>query len=93
VSADGGTSPAWGPGTRELFFNSPEGQLMAVRVGGPGGPTFGTPAPLFKLNQISGFQGASLWAPLESGTFLVLQPSTVNRTVHLTLNWPALLED
>jgi hypothetical protein len=66
---------------------------MAVRVGGPGGPTFGTPAPLFKLNQISGFQGASLWAPLESGTFLVLQPSTVNRTVRLTLNWPALLED
>jgi Tol biopolymer transport system component len=93
VSADGGTSPAWGPGTRELFFNSPEGQLMVVRVGGPGGPTFGTPAPLFKLNQISGFQGASLWAPLKSGTFLVLQPSTVNRTVHLTLNWPALLED
>jgi Tol biopolymer transport system component len=93
LSSAGGTSPAWGPGTRELFFNSPEGQLMVVRVGGAGGPTFGTPAPLFKLNQIGGFQGASLWAPLDNGTFLVLQPSTVNRTVRLTLNWPAALED
>ena len=93
VSRAGGTSPVWGTGPEELFFSTPAGWLMVVRADPSDSMLFGTPKPLFQLNQISGFRGASLWAAVDDDRFLVLQPWRADRNVHLTLNWPALLDD
>ena len=50
VSVGGGVQPRWAPKSRELFYLTPDGTLMALQ--GPAGETstFGAPRPLFKTS-------------------------------------------
>ena len=50
ISTGGGTSPVWRADGRELFFRSPEAQLMAARIASSGTQLdTGTPSVLFAL--------------------------------------------
>jgi Tol biopolymer transport system component len=49
ISAGGGSRPRWRSDGRELFFVSPDGQLLAVDVQGGQTMQFGRPAPLFRM--------------------------------------------
>ena len=51
ISTEGGTTPAWGPGGKELFYRGPGGEMMVVSVETE--PTFsaGTPTLLFKARE------------------------------------------
>jgi WD40 repeat protein len=49
VSTDGGYSPRWRPDGKELFYVSPERQLMTVAVLSSNPLRLGTPEPLFEL--------------------------------------------
>ncbi len=52
VSVGGGTSPAWSPDGRELYYIAPPGRLVAARVrGGADGFTVEGRTPLFSVTQ------------------------------------------
>jgi Tol biopolymer transport system component len=94
ISHADGSSPVWGGDGEELFFSTPEGTLMAVSVlASTGEFASEAPRPLFNLQSMSGFQSASLWAPLDAERFVVLRRATESRNVELTFNWQALLDD
>jgi hypothetical protein len=46
ISPSGGLQPAWGRDARELFFLTPQGEMMAVPVSP--GPVFGEPSKLMR---------------------------------------------
>jgi eukaryotic-like serine/threonine-protein kinase len=50
VTRNGGDHPRWSRDGRELFYLSPDGTLMSVKIEISGNmPVFGAPAPLFKI--------------------------------------------
>jgi len=64
VSTHGGTHPIWRRDGRELFYLSPNDDMMAVPVSAAGGQlSFGDPKPLFRvlLNSV----GGRLFAPYD----------------------------
>jgi hypothetical protein len=93
ISTSGGSSPTWGTSGRELFYNTAGRGLMVVPIL-PADDQFayGRPQLLFDLRTISGFRGAALWWPVRDERFLVLRPATENASIHLTFNWPTLLD-
>ena len=93
ISTSGGSSPTWGASGRELFYNTAGRGLMVVPIL-PADDQFayGRPQLLFDLRTISGFRGAALWWPARDERFLVLRPATENASIHLTFNWPTLLD-
>ena len=50
VSRGGGTEPRWRGDGKEIFYISPSGMLVAMPVGGEGGFSTSTPAPLFQIH-------------------------------------------
>lgn len=85
VSTEGGSNPRWRADTRELFYLSPDGTIMAVDV--TAGAVFqkGTPKPLFKVPQ-----GVTTWDVTADGTrFLVAVPLEQSAPAPFTvvLNW------
>ncbi|HQR45629.1 MAG TPA: protein kinase [Thermoanaerobaculia bacterium] len=101
VSVDGGTSPAWSPAGRELFFVSPPDstgrfQMMVVETGAGSDLTVGRPRPLFSFSHpplLFACQPLRCYAVSPDGrTFYVTQeapaqpPPPVTR-IHLVQNW------
>jgi len=90
VSAEGGHSPQWGPGGRELYFVS--GSTMMAATARPAGRSFdfAPPAKLFDL-QIVPRNSRAQYAVDRRGRFLVNSPATksVGETTPITLllNW------
>jgi Tol biopolymer transport system component len=86
VSADGGHSPVWLPGGRELVYRAPGG-MMSVTI--RDGPTFQfeTPRPLFADPYVND-QGGRSYDVAPDGRFLMLQDEA-NSTdeIHLIVNW------
>jgi Tol biopolymer transport system component len=87
ISTGGGRRPRWRGDGREIYFLSPNGQLMAVDV--MGAPTFqsGAPRPILAL------RGADDFAVSRNGRFLVPLPADEgrDRELHVVLNWAAEL--
>ena len=86
VSKDGGVLPRWRRDGRELFFEGPDGSVMAVDVtlGAEFRP--GVPRALFQL------PSATSWDPAPDGKrFLVAMPTTEQGRTPITvvLNWAA----
>lgn len=76
VSRDGGWSPVWAPGGRELFFRSAEvGDMMVVEV--ETDPTFsaGIPRRLFSAASYlrDGFSRTRPWDVADDGRFLMIK--------------------
>ena len=90
VSRAGGDSPSWRGDGRELYFVSPDAQLMAVDV--ELGPAFAAsvPRPLFAVNGIRGshLEAADYSASKDGQRFLVAAPTArASSTLTLLLNW------
>ena len=96
VSTSGGSSPAWNPNGRELFYiesGQDQDRLMAVTVSAPARPE--RPASLFSFARGSLFQGTTLLTPYavapDGRRFYAVRnvprrPTPVTE-IHVTLNW------
>jgi hypothetical protein len=92
VSIKGGHSPRWNRNGRELFYVSPERQIMSVPVVTKGTFSSGTPIVLF---QSSIKPHASDWfqydvAPDGNRFILVSQRDPVGEPIQVIVSWPAL---
>ena len=94
VSRDGGGQPKWRGDGKELFYQAPDGMLMAVEVReGPAGPEVRRPTALFDAGTFD--VNLDYFAASSDGQrFLVRQPVENDRKLqmHVILNWPSLLE-
>jgi serine/threonine-protein kinase len=77
VSTGGGTQPRWARNGRELFYLSPQSEMMGVQVGN--GDTWSSAAPV-KLFDASGFYTGGTANPYDNydvakdGRFLMIKP-------------------
>ena len=95
ISAAGGAQPRWRPDGRAIYFLAPSGTLMVAEVQLPPGkaPEVGAARSLFATNVVVR-SGTDQYSVSRSGRFLFLRPaeSVQTRSVHVVLNWPALVE-
>jgi serine/threonine protein kinase len=94
ISTAGGASPSWGTAGRELFYVSPENELMAVslKLGSDSVEILSAPRELFPLSLRS--SAGPTYQPSRDGQqFLVLTtPETSPQSLTLIVNWPSLLK-
>ena len=94
ISTAGGASPSWGTAGRELFYVSPENELMAVslKLGSDSVEILSAPRELFPLSLRS--SAGPTYQPSRDGQqFLVLTtPETSLQSLTLIVNWPSLLK-
>jgi Tol biopolymer transport system component/predicted Ser/Thr protein kinase len=91
ISTGGGTFPKWGPGSRELFYLSRDGKLMAVtlKLGGTS-PEASLPRELFAL-QTDGF-GNAYEITADGQRFLVGGMAASREPLNVIIKWPELLK-
>jgi Tol biopolymer transport system component len=89
ISTNGGTDPQWGPGGRELFYQSAESKVMAVSLKlGLDSVTASEPHELFALPQrVSFFEVTP-----DGKRFLVRMPDPTPHPLTVIVNWPSLLK-
>ena len=88
ISADGGSTPQWGPDGRELFYRSPAGKVMVVNVTlGSDTVTASVPRELFAIPPGVVFRSRSGW-PALPGERAGSHTSPPDRVV----NWPSLVK-
>ncbi len=92
ISVRGGDDPHWGNGGRELFYLSPEQQMMSTPI--TLSPSFGpgTPVVLFQTKILSPGQQRSHYAVTHDGsTFILFRPLAERAlpTTTVVLNWMA----
>ena len=95
VSLNGGNSPRWRRDGKELFFVSPDHQIMSVAVQQAASIEFGAPATLFRLP--SSFRSLAPVTPgydvsLDGQKFLVLTRGTASAPLQVAVNWQATLK-
>lgn len=91
VSTDGGTRPTWRKDGKDLFFFSPDGQVMAVEVDQVGTSLrLGTPRALFKATTVSAAEGPYT-VSADGKKFVVntVLPQSVTEPLTLITNWTA----
>ncbi len=87
VSVGGGSTPRWKHDGSELFYVSPDAQLMAVSITrSTGGLVIGRPVRLF---QSRGFQGTPAYDVTADGRFLVSVPLSApqSNALAVIVNW------
>jgi hypothetical protein len=100
VSTNGGGQPKWRGDSKELFYLTLDGALMAVNVReGTTGPIVGVPTTLVPADVL----GAVVQGPefddyavsADGQRILVKRPATKDerQRIHVLLNWPSLLEE
>jgi hypothetical protein len=93
VSQGGGVMPRWRRDGKELFYISPDSEMMAVPI--DSGPVFhsGNPQPLFQTDIIdTGIRtGPMSWDLAPDGKrFLIISPKTrYTAAITVALNWRA----
>src|SRR5262245_61339214 len=91
ISTNGGRAPQWGPGGRELFYQSLDGKVMAVSLKlGADSVEPSAPRELFALSprhSLLPFQVTP-----DGQRFLVSVPDPTPRAVTVLVNWPALMK-
>jgi hypothetical protein len=97
VSNGGGEMPQWRADGRELFYATPNDEMMAVSVETDETFRHGTPVKLFDTPRILRFGVASTWDVSSDGErFVFLAPEDDQDlepgTVTLVQGWPALLD-
>ena len=91
ISTTGGRSPHWAADGKELFYLTPDRQLMAVDVKLGSDFQAGAPKPLFPVGQIPATIGFEVSA--DSRRFLmVVTPEEPAPPITLVLNWTAELK-
>jgi serine/threonine-protein kinase len=97
ISTSGGTRPAWSRNNRELYFVSPDQQMMAVTVESGKDFTYGRPAALFKGNAYYFGVGPTnlngrTYDVAPDGRFLLIKdpangPGTTAPTIVIVAHW------
>jgi Tol biopolymer transport system component len=88
ISTDGGTFPKWGPSGHELFYQSPDGRVMAVSLKrGADSIEVSAPQALFTIPRESFFEVAP-----DGERFLVTMPDPTPHLLNVIVNWPSLLQ-
>jgi hypothetical protein len=89
VSKGGGVMPRWRRDGKELFYISPDSQMMAVDV--TTAPEFhsGNPQPLFQTDIIdTGIRtGPMSWDIAPDGRFLIITETSTDASITVVLNW------
>ncbi len=94
VSTAGGVWPNWRKDGKELFFFSPDGQIMAVDVTKNGASLqLGTPHALFKATTVSGPNGPyTVSADGKKFVMNTVLPQSITEPLTLITNWPTDLK-
>lgn len=94
VSTTGGTRPNWRKDGKELFFFSPDGQVMAVDVAQSGESLqLGTPHSLFKASAVPGSLGPyTVSADGKKFVMNTVLPQSISEPLTLITNWTADLK-
>jgi eukaryotic-like serine/threonine-protein kinase len=96
ISPSGGTQPMWRRDGKELFYITPDNQLMAVPVNTDAGSfQAGIPKPLFQAHLVPFSSWRNIYVPSPDGQrFLMLTPAgeAKEEPITVVVNWPALLK-
>jgi Tol biopolymer transport system component len=94
ISTQGGVEPHWSRDGRELFFLSPDGDMMAVDVSLGSSPETGTPKKLFKTSSVGPAQTHDFAVSPDGQRFYVKEhtPEAARAGINVVVNWPALLK-
>ncbi len=91
VSKGGGVMPRWRRDGKELFYISPDSQMMAVDVTTK--PVFksGDPKALFQTNIADSRirTGPMSWDIAPDGRFLIISETSTDASITVVLNWRA----
>ena len=88
LSNGGGMQPLWRRDSRELFFFSPQGTLMAVDIGADDAVEPGTPHPLFQVNLNPSWEVSEYGVTANGDRFLVGEPtSRSGHSMTFLFNW------
>jgi eukaryotic-like serine/threonine-protein kinase len=97
ISTSGGVEPTWRRDGKELFYLSPENELVSVEVNADSKAfRAGVPKVLFQSTLISGFPWRNRYVASADGQrFLMLTPpgEAAPSPINIVVNWPALLEN
>ena len=94
ISTRGGDDPRWSAGGKEMFYLSPEQQMMSVPVHSFSPFELGVPAPLFNAKvMLPGQQRAHYAVTPDAQTFILFTPAAVRSapTNTVVVNWMAEL--
>ncbi len=92
VSADTGCIPLWRQDGRELFYSTPQGQLMSIEVGAGTALEVSAPKPLFSMQVRLGCYNDQYAVSADGRRFLVIEPPpTPPDEIHVVMNWASLL--
>jgi Tol biopolymer transport system component len=91
VSKGGGVMPRWRRDGKELFYISPDSQMMAVDVSTRPVFKFGEPHALFQTDIVdTGIRtGPISWDIAPDGRFLIISDTSTDASVTVVLNWGA----
>jgi hypothetical protein len=94
VSHNGGTAPRWRRDGKELFFVSPDRQIMAVTVQQRAEIEFGSPTALFRLPTSSHSMSpdAEKYDVSPDGQRFLVLTRAANVPLHVVVNWQAGLK-
>jgi serine/threonine protein kinase len=88
LSTGGGMQPLWRRDSREIFYFSPQGMLMAVAVGADEGVEPGAPEPLFQVNHNPSAEVSEYGVTANGQRFLVAEPtSRSGHAMTFLFNW------
>jgi Tol biopolymer transport system component len=91
VSKGGGVMPRWRRDGKELFYISPDSQMMAVDVATRQVFKSGNPHSLFQTDILdTGIRtGTTSWDIAPDGRFLIISETSTIASITVVLNWPA----
>jgi Tol biopolymer transport system component len=91
VSKGGGVMPRWRRDGKELFYISPNSQMMAVDVAASQVFKSGNPHPLFQTDIVdTGIRtGPMSWDIAPDGRFLIISETSTDASINVVLNWRA----
>jgi Tol biopolymer transport system component len=91
VSKGGGVMPRWRRDGKELFYISPDSQMMAVDVATRQIFKSGNPHPLFQSDIVNtGIRnGPMSWDIAPDGRFLIISETSTDASITVVLNWRA----
>ncbi len=95
VSKGGGVMPRWRRDGKELFYISPDSQMMAVDVGTRQVFNSGNPHALFQTDIVdTGIRtGPMSWDIAPNGRFLIISEMSTDASITVVLNWRAAEPD
>ena len=92
VSTDTGCVPVWRRDGRELFYVTPQGQLMSIGLGAGAALEVSAPRPLFSTQARITCYSDQFAVTADGRRFLVIEPPSVSpEEMHVVMHWESPL--